>query len=84
MRCRTLEASNNNYQTRYRCCFSTLPEIKNKNSEGMRVFIDYTNEWKGRVEEAKKHIEGEQAISFDEVKVKASKLSLSFDYKNGS
>jgi len=51
-------------------------QIKNKMREGMRLFIDYTNEWKGRVEEAKKHIEGEKTIPFDEVKVEAGKLPL--------
>ena len=51
-------------------------QIKNKMREGMRIFIDYTNEWKGRVEEAKKHIEAEKAIPFDEVKVEAGKLPL--------
>ena len=49
-------------------------QIKNKMREGMRVFIDYTNEWKGRVEEGRKHIEAEKAIPFDEVKVEAGKL----------
>jgi hypothetical protein len=51
-------------------------QIKNKMREGMRVFIDYTNEWKGRVEEGKKYIEAEKAIPFEEVKVEAGKLPL--------
>jgi len=49
-------------------------QIKNKMREGMRIFVDYTNQWKGRVEEAKKHIEGEEAIPFDEVKTEAARL----------
>ena len=49
-------------------------QIKNKMREGMRIFIDYTNIWKGHAEEAKKHIEGEKAIPFDEVKAEAGKL----------
>jgi hypothetical protein len=51
-------------------------QIRNKMREGMGIFIDYTNKWKGRVEEAKKHIEGERAIPFDEVKAEAGKLSF--------
>ena len=52
-------------------------QVKNKMREGMRVFIDYTNKWKGRVEEAKKHIEGERAVSVDELRTEAKKLAFS-------
>jgi hypothetical protein len=51
-------------------------QIRNKMREGMLIFIDYTNKWKGRVEEAKKHIEGKRAIPFDEVRAEAKKLSF--------
>jgi hypothetical protein len=49
-------------------------QIKNKMREGMRIFIDYTNKWKGSTEESKKHIEGEVAIPFNEVKIASKKL----------
>lgn len=52
-------------------------QVKNKMREGMRVFIDYTNRWKGRVEEAKKHIEGERVVAIDELRQEAKKLAFS-------
>ncbi len=51
-------------------------QIKNKMREGMRIFVDYTNKWKGRVEESKKHIEGQEAISFEEIRQESGKLRL--------
>lgn len=51
-------------------------QIKNKMREGMRIFIDYTNQWKGQVEKAREHIEGVRVIPFEDVKVEASKLRL--------
>ena len=57
-------------------------QIKNKMREGMRIYIDYTNKWKGRVEESKKHIEGAKALPFDEVKEKAKTLQFSSTRKS--
>ena len=49
-------------------------QVKNKMREGMRLFINYTNKWKGRTEEAKRHIEGEEALPFNDIKREANKL----------
>jgi len=49
-------------------------QIKNKMREGLRVFINYTNKWKGRAEEAKKHIEDKESLPFEELKIEAKKL----------
>ncbi len=47
--------------------------VKNKMREGMKIFIDYTNQWKGRSEEAKKYIESGKALTFEEIKLEAKK-----------
>lgn len=49
-------------------------QVKNKMREGMRIFTDYTNKWKGRVDESKKHIEAGTPLSFEDVKVEATRL----------
>jgi hypothetical protein len=49
-------------------------QIKNKMREGMRIFIDYTNKWKGRAIEARRHIEAHPTLSFDEVKRESRQL----------
>ena len=48
--------------------------VKNKMREGMKLFIDYTNWWRGRLDEAKKHIEGEVPVTFHEVKAMSETL----------
>ncbi len=52
-------------------------QIKNKMREGMLIFTDYTNRWKGRAEESKKHIEAGKPLSLEEIKAKAKALPLS-------
>lgn len=52
-------------------------QVKNKMREGMRLFIDYTNKWKGKPEEAKAQIESAGApLSFEDIKAKAAKLQM--------
>lgn len=51
-------------------------QIKNKMCEGMRLFMDYTNKWKGKEEESKKQIDQAKPMSLDELKVMASKLTM--------
>jgi hypothetical protein len=46
-------------------------QVKNKMVEGMRIFVDYTNKWKGRVEESKKHIGEGKPMAFGQIKAKA-------------
>ena len=57
-------------------------QIKNKMREGMRIFINYTNKWKGRAEESKKHVEGAKALPFYEVKEGAKTLNFTSTRKS--
>ena len=52
-------------------------QIKNKMREGMRLFTDYTNKWKGRADESKEHILAGGPLSLEEIKEETKKLSLS-------
>lgn len=51
-------------------------QVKNKMREGMKMFIDYTNQWKGQSEESKKYIESGNALSFEEIKAKTKTSAL--------
>lgn len=51
-------------------------QTKNKMREGMRIFTDYTNKWKGRAEEAQKHIKEGKPLSFNEIKTETQRLHL--------
>ena len=51
-------------------------QIKNKMREGMRIFTDYTNKWKGREEESKIHIQKGTRLSFDDIKTQAQRINL--------
>ncbi|MGH9556800.1 MAG: ATP-binding protein [Terriglobales bacterium] len=57
-------------------------QVKNKMREGMRIFTDYTNKWKGRADESKKHIEAGTPLSFEEIKTKADDLPFSTTKKS--
>jgi hypothetical protein len=48
--------------------------VKNKMREGMLLFTDYTNKWKGRADESRKQIGNGIAMPFDQLKDKSSKL----------
>ena len=43
----------------------------------MLIFTDYTNKWKGRANESKKHMEEATALSLEEIKTEAKTLSFS-------
>ncbi len=51
-------------------------QIKNKMREGMSQFTDYTNRWKGRTEESKRHFEAGKALSFEEIRQKSQNLTF--------
>jgi hypothetical protein len=51
-------------------------QIKNKMRDGMRMFTDYTNKWKGLADEAKKHMELTEPLTFDEIKAASSALPM--------
>jgi hypothetical protein len=53
-------------------------QVKNKMREGMRLFTDYTNKWKGRADESKRHIEAAgDPLSLEEVKARSHDLTFS-------
>ncbi len=51
-------------------------QIKIKMHEGLKIFTDYTNKWKGRAEESKKQIEMGRPLSLDEIKSETKRLTL--------
>ncbi len=51
-------------------------QLKNKMREGMRVFTDYTNKWKGRAEESKSHLQGGNPLSLEELRRESDKLDF--------
>jgi hypothetical protein len=51
-------------------------QVKNKMLEGMRIFTDYTNKWKGREEEGRKPIQEGVLRSLVEIKEEAQHLTL--------
>lgn len=51
-------------------------QVKNRMREGMRIFTDYTNKWKGRAEESKSHTANAPALDLREIKTKARELTM--------
>ncbi|MGD1118213.1 MAG: ATP-binding protein [Dehalococcoidales bacterium] len=49
-------------------------QVKNKMREGMRIFTDFTNKWKGKEEEAKALIQQGERLSFEKIKEEAKNL----------
>jgi hypothetical protein len=51
-------------------------QIKNKMREGMKIFTDYTNRWKGRESESKKQMQDLPQLSLSEIKIAITTLPL--------
>ena len=51
-------------------------QAKNKMRDGMKIFTDYTNRWKGRVEETQEQFEAGEPLTFAELKVKSESLTF--------
>ena len=51
-------------------------QIKNKMREGMSIFTNYTNKWKGRADESMKQIKMGESLSLIELKDKTKNLQL--------
>ncbi len=51
-------------------------QIKNKMREGMRIFTDYTNKWKGKAAESKKQIECGKPYLFKDIKRETESLKF--------
>lgn len=52
-------------------------QVKNKMREGMRIFTDYTNKWKGRADESKVQIQKGKPLSLNEIKAEAERIRFS-------
>ena len=51
-------------------------QIKNQMREGMKLFTDYTNRWKGRPEESKDHIQGGRLLSLEDLRLETEDLKF--------
>ena len=51
-------------------------QVKNKMREGMRIFTNYTNKWKGNVSESQNHITSGSSRVLDEIKKESENLKL--------
>ena len=51
-------------------------QIKNRMREGMQMFTNYTNKWKGNADESKRHINSGNPYALDEIKKEAENLNL--------
>lgn len=51
-------------------------QVKNKMREGMGMFTDYTNKWKGRADESKRQIDAAQPMALEELKIEARQLTF--------
>jgi hypothetical protein len=51
-------------------------QVKNKMREGMRLFTDYTNKWKGREDESKEQILKGVPLSFAQVKIQSESIRM--------
>ena len=51
-------------------------QVKNKMREGMKLFTDYTNRWKGRTEETRAQFDAGERLSLPSVKAKSGNLKL--------
>ncbi len=52
-------------------------QVKNKMREGMRVFTDYTNKWKGHAEESRRHIDQGVPLALEDLRATTARLNLS-------
>ncbi len=52
-------------------------QVKNRMREGMKVFTNFTNQWKGKGDASQEYIDSGKALALDEIKTKSSeKLKL--------
>ncbi len=51
-------------------------QVKNRMREGMQIFTNYTNKWKGNADESKRHINSGNPYALDEIKKEAENLNL--------
>ena len=49
-------------------------QVKNRMREGMQIFTDYTNKWKGNASESKGHIDSGEPYTLDKIKEETKNL----------
>ena len=60
--------------------------IRDKMIEGMKIFTDYTNQWKGKklLEQSKKEIDSVPTLSLDKIKMKSESIEMTKTRPRGS
>ena len=51
-------------------------QVKNKMRDGMKIFTDFTNQWKGKGDASQEYINSGKPLALDETKIKSEKLKL--------
>ena len=51
-------------------------QVKNKMRDGMKIFTDFTNQWKGKGNASQEYIDLGKPLALDETKIKSEKLKL--------
>ena len=51
-------------------------QVKNRMREGMEIFTNYTNKWKGKANEAQQHIASGKPYTLDKIKTESENLKL--------
>ena len=51
-------------------------QVKNKMREGMKIFMDYTNKWKGQEEVSKRHIDHGTPLPLEKIKANDEQLKF--------
>ena len=51
-------------------------QVKNKMRDGMSLFTNYTNKWKGKADEAQQHIASGKPYTLEKIKTESKKLKL--------
>ena len=59
-------------------------QVKNKMREGMLVFTNYTNKWKGDERESQKHIDAGSQYTLEKIKRESEKLKLNARARTGA
>lgn len=57
-------------------------QVKNRMREGMAVFTNYTNKWKGKADEAQEHIASGEPYTLEKIKTESENLRLN-DVRSG-
>ena len=51
-------------------------QVKNRMREGMSIFTNYTNKWKGNASKSQQHIDSGQLYTLDEIETESENLRL--------